>query len=454
MVEIDFNYDGIKTTIQSDENNTMKDIINKFLSKTETKENNLNYLYNGDQINIEQTFKEQANTIDQRRNRMSIVVLNINNNNQIAEEKCEKISKDIICPICKENALLDIKDFKINLSECTMKHKIKDILLNKFEESQKIDLNKIKCNICKQNDKGHTHNNLFYICKTCNKNICPLCKSIHDNKHSIINYDDKDFICKKHNEPFNKYCKTCKDNICIICENKHKKHEIFDLNEILINKDELSQINEKLKNAIDKFKYQIIIAKAILDKMSNLMDLYYNINNNIFTNYNMNRRNYYILSNLNNLKNNNEKLMKKIDTMINNDNISELCKFSFDNFYAENGEKYIGEMYKGIKNGKGILYYTNGNRYEGDFKNNKREGKGILYFKDGNRYEGDWKNDIIEGKGTMYYNNGNKYDGDWKNNEREGKGIMYMNNDDRYEGYWKKDKKEGKGKYFWNNGDR
>jgi hypothetical protein len=135
MVEIDFNYDGIKTTIQSDENNTMKDIINKFLSKTETEENNLNYLYNGDQINIEQTFKEQANTIDQRRNRMSIVVLNISNNNQIAEEKCEKISKDIICPICKENALLDIKDFKINLSECKMKHKIKDILLNKFEES-------------------------------------------------------------------------------------------------------------------------------------------------------------------------------------------------------------------------------------------------------------------------------------------------------------------------------
>ena len=42
--------------------------------------------------------------------------------------------------------------------------------------------------------------NEFYICKTCNKNICPLCKSNHDKNHKIINYDDKDYICEKHKD--------------------------------------------------------------------------------------------------------------------------------------------------------------------------------------------------------------------------------------------------------------
>ena len=31
-------------------------------------------------------------------------------------------------------------------------------------------------------------------------NLCPLCKSIHDNKHTIINYDNKDYIYNKNND--------------------------------------------------------------------------------------------------------------------------------------------------------------------------------------------------------------------------------------------------------------
>ena len=77
------------------------------------------------------------------------------------------------------------------MSGCKNGHNINNILLNNYEDSQKLDLCEIICDICKQNNKGNTHNNEFYLCNTCNKNICPLCKSIHDNKHKIINYDDK-----------------------------------------------------------------------------------------------------------------------------------------------------------------------------------------------------------------------------------------------------------------------
>ena len=39
------------------------------------------------------------------------------------------ISKDIICPECKENIILDIKNFNINLKGCKNKHEINNVLL-------------------------------------------------------------------------------------------------------------------------------------------------------------------------------------------------------------------------------------------------------------------------------------------------------------------------------------
>jgi len=120
--------------------------------------------------------------------------------------------------------------------------------------------------------------------------------------------------------------------------------------------------------------------------------------------------------------------------------------------------RYVGQIVKGLKEGKGIEYYNDGDRYEGDFRNGKKEGKGIYYFNKepfkGDRYEGDFRNGKSEGKGIYYWNNGNIYEGDYRNDQKEGKGIEYYNNGDRYEGDFRNDKKEGKGVYYMNNGDR
>ena len=219
----------------------------------------------------------------------------VTTNDIIASEEKIILSNDIICPECKENILLNIKNCKINLFGCKNNHNYYNILLNNFKASQTIDLNAIICDICKENNKGNTHNNEFYICNTCNKNICPLCKSVHDKKHKIIIYDDKNFICRKHNETFNKYCKTCNDNICYICENKHKGHDIFEFGNILVEEDGLLKAKEDLKNIINKFKWKIHAIKEIFDLTVNLMDFYYKINDNIIENYNINKRNYHNL---------------------------------------------------------------------------------------------------------------------------------------------------------------
>ena len=66
--------------------------------------------------------------------------------------------------------------------------------MNEYENIQKIDISKIICNKCKEKSKDNTYNNEFYYCCSCEMNICPLCKSIHDKNHNIINYDDKRYM--------------------------------------------------------------------------------------------------------------------------------------------------------------------------------------------------------------------------------------------------------------------
>jgi len=210
MAEVLFIYEGQQIIIQSNNlEEKIKDIINKFKIKIKEEENNnLYYIYNGDKINEELELNELIK--DKNIKKINILVYNKSNN----EKEKKIISKEIICPECKENILLNIKDYKINLYECKNGHKIENILFNEFENMQKIDYTKIICNKCKINNRSNIHNNEFYICNDCNINLCPLCKYKHEKNHNIINYNDKNYICKKHNDRYIKYCKECKENIC------------------------------------------------------------------------------------------------------------------------------------------------------------------------------------------------------------------------------------------------
>ena len=75
MEEINFNYEGIITSIQCDKNEQLEKAIQRFLIKIDyNKKTNLIYLYNGNRINKELKFKEQANEIVQKRMKMDILV--------------------------------------------------------------------------------------------------------------------------------------------------------------------------------------------------------------------------------------------------------------------------------------------------------------------------------------------------------------------------------------------
>ena len=138
MAEVIFTFEGNDTVIHCNENEKIKDIIPKFLIKTQKEDNiNLFYLYNGTSINIELTFNELANDLDKNRKKINITVVK-------AMEETNKFkeifSKDlIICPDCKDNALIDINNFKINFYGCKNNHNLNDILLYKYEKTQKLN---------------------------------------------------------------------------------------------------------------------------------------------------------------------------------------------------------------------------------------------------------------------------------------------------------------------------
>ena len=127
MAEAIFNYEGINILVQCNINDKIKDIIHKFLIKIKKKEDNSNliYLYNGTSINKELTFEQQANDLDKSRKKMNIIVTT---NDIIASEEKIILSNDIICIECKENILLNIKNFKINLFGCKTKNNYYNIL--------------------------------------------------------------------------------------------------------------------------------------------------------------------------------------------------------------------------------------------------------------------------------------------------------------------------------------
>ena len=318
MTQAEFQYNGVSTIIQCQENQKMSEICNNFISKSHLNENEINYFYDGkggSQFNKNLTFKQMANAIDKERKKMNILVMI----NEMPEEKKLVRAKNIICPECGESIKVKIKNYKINLFECKNKHKMNKILFNEFEKTQMIDLMDIKCDLCKENNKANAYNNEFYKCYECNINICPLCKLKHDKlNHTIINYDKIHYICNKHDEFLTNYCKKCNLNICSLCEKDHLEHDKILLSSMIYDKKDLLNKLDNIKKSMNIFNENINKIIEILNIVRINMENYYKLSEYIINNYNQKERNYEILYNINEIINNND-IINDIN-IINNEN--------------------------------------------------------------------------------------------------------------------------------------
>ena len=315
MPEVEFIYKGGNINIHCNKNDIIKDICEQFINRAQIDKNLVNYIYNGDKINKELTFENIVN--DNNINKIKIFVNLINeefNKNNIIK------SKNIICPECKENTRIKIEDYQIKLYECKNNHIIDNILLEEYEDTQNIDISKIKCEICKGKNKGNSHDNLFYRCNKCKINICPLCKLKHDKNHNIINYELKYYLCEEHNEVFVEYWNKCKKDICLSCEINHISHETIFYKNIIRDINKIRNDINEYKKEINKFNNNIDNIIEKLKKVKENMKNYYNIYNNIINNYEVKNRNYNILKNINEI---NDNIIKDIKHINNNHNMTK-----------------------------------------------------------------------------------------------------------------------------------
>ena len=343
---VEFKYKGTPTKIYCKEDDAMYKICNKFISKTNLNEKEIYYIYDGresSQFDKGLTFNEMANSLDKTRKKMNILVEKSKNEGNTDEKLIR--AKNVICPKCYENIKLKIKDYKISLFDFKNNHKINDIPLEEFENTQMINLKNIKCDICKENNKADTYNNEFYKCYECNKNICPLCKTNHNKNHSIFNYDKSQYLCGKHNEPFTHYCNDCKRNICTLCVNEHSKHDKILLADLLIDKIDIMKKFSDFRDAVNLFNNNINDIIAYLNGMKESMVHYYKLKEFLMNNYQEKERNYEILFNINEIAKNNNEIIAHINRINNMKNI----KNKFIKLYDIYNNTFLSEIKMTLK---------------------------------------------------------------------------------------------------------
>ena len=296
MVEVEFKYKGKNLIYKCNKEDKLKDIFKKFKKYAEIDDDNLNihYFYGENEIiNDEFLIEEIANYFDKKKSKIIIKV-------EIERDEKEEVNyKNIICPECKEKIKMEIKNYKINLFDCKNNHKKDNILFDELKESQKVNILDKTCDICKKKNKDMSDNNQKFVkCLTCNKYICPLCKSYHDLTHDLINYEDTFYLCDKHNKYYNSYCKECKLNLCELCEHdlKHKKINFVD---ILPKRDLITQEKIKLKKLVHLFTNDINMIISMLNEVKDKINIYDRLNSDILNNYNEKITNYETLYYLN-----------------------------------------------------------------------------------------------------------------------------------------------------------
>ena len=335
MSKIIFVYKGNNILVQCTKQEKMSSVIDGFYNKSLAPRNSVYFICNGDLLDNELTEdKIPCNESNQKK----ILVYDLN------EKGVDEIikSNEIICKTCKESSQIDISNYNIILFGCKNKHRIENIKFSEFMQTQFINLSRINCDFCKERNKGNSYNKTFFRCIQCKKNICVLCKELHQSDHYIINHDQKNYVCEEHGEYFHSYCYTCNKNMCTSCENIHNNHAMISFSSMIMDKNVLFQENEKLKNEIEIFNQIISDIINKLNKVKENLEIYYEIHKSIISNINNKFRNFSILYNINEFVNNTikrdlENIIKDNNT---NNQINNIMKM-YNKMEAENIDSQI-----------------------------------------------------------------------------------------------------------------
>ena len=297
MLKIEFEYHNTKIIIPAICEEKMRQVCSKFTQKTQINPEQIYFMYSGNMINLDLSVDQMISQKDKLSKMMPIIVMDYPYE---SEKNNKTISPYIICPICKEPARYELKDYRIRIYNCKNGHNIDNILLKDFENTQTIDESLIICDNCKIKNRANILNKEMYVCNICKMNLCPSCKSNHNKNHKLINYGQKDCVCDIHNKEYSSYCETCNTDICEQCENEHIEHEIISFKEIFPeNMLDKNQIRAWLNSHLKAFRTKIgMIIDRLNDFLKN-MEIYFKIIERNLDNYHHSNINYNILQNIN-----------------------------------------------------------------------------------------------------------------------------------------------------------
>ena len=171
-----FNYKGTDIKIQCSKEEKVENICQKFATKIRKNANSFIFLYGGSNLNVQLSFKEQANRIDKERNEMKVLVYK----NECDELGVPKCGKNINLNKEKIN---DIKSSIKNIDDTVKKTKLMIEPINKIStmefaniqlknvnhqiNSLNEDINKLKEKLDEFKNKVtkniHEHNNIEKI---------------------------------------------------------------------------------------------------------------------------------------------------------------------------------------------------------------------------------------------------------------------------------------------------
>ena len=174
MSNVLFLYNGKETLIKCSPKDIIKDVCNSFAIIANIIIENVIFIYNGIELNCQLKIMEMK-SIFIGKNIIIILVYDIDKYKYELNE-ININSNEIECSKCNEKLIINVKSFYISF-KCKNCSNINNTLINQ---------NEIECDICYTNN---VINNEFYKCPTCNKNLCSLCKSSHEEKHFIVSYD-------------------------------------------------------------------------------------------------------------------------------------------------------------------------------------------------------------------------------------------------------------------------
>ena len=169
MAEAKFIYDGQDIIIQCNKNQKMKDICSNLSNKMNVNINSLIFLYGGNKLNLEKTFKEIT-----KENKISIIVYKYEN-----EEICPKCGKILNNELINE---IISSNNNINYTLIGIKRQIELVM---SDINNKVDINYI--------------NNQLKNINVLINNLSEIIKKVN-NKLNIVKLNDNNIINQNNND--------------------------------------------------------------------------------------------------------------------------------------------------------------------------------------------------------------------------------------------------------------